>query len=258
MQALQPKRQRIPVSQLPNDFIFGINTVGEALTAGGLRRLFVSAGDSKRLQKLVEEAQAAKIPVERLEDAPWFSALKEFAHQGVAGITRPFLGSLLGEVVPQLPETAAVLLVDGVNDPQNLGAVIRCAAAAGAAVVLPKHGVAPINATVHKVSAGATYRTPIILGENLAQSIAFLKKHGFWVAALDAHSGESMFSFEFPRRTAFIVGSEERGVRRLLKDKSDYRLTIPMQAGVESLNLGVSAALALFFFRAYWERGGSA
>ena len=218
--------------------------------------MFLHENASQRLAQLKKSASDAGLRAEILEDAPWFPALEGFSHQGVAGITEPYTGALLGEVLPKLGSVASMLLLDGVNDPQNLGAVIRSAAAAGAIVILPKHGTAPVNCTVHKVSAGMTYRTSIVIGENLSQAVDRLKKNEFWVASLDAHEGESIFSFDFPKRAAFIVGREERGVRRMLKEKSDYRLTIPMQEGVESLNLGVSTALALFFFRAHWARAG--
>jgi 23S rRNA (guanosine2251-2'-O)-methyltransferase len=248
------RRDKLHTSQLPDHFVYGINPVFEALQAGALRRLFLLESTSKRLAQLKKAASEASLPVEPLENAPWFPTLEGFSHQGVAGITEPYTGALLGEVLPNLGSVASMLLLDGVNDPQNLGAVIRSAAAAGATVVLPKHGTAPVNCTVHKVSAGMTYRTSIVIGENLSQAVDCLKKQEFWVVSLDAHEGESIFSFDFPRRTAFIVGSEERGVHRMLKEKSDFRLTIPMQEGVESLNLGVSTALALFFFRAHWAR----
>jgi len=248
------RRDKLHTSQLPGNFVYGINAVFEALQAGALRRLFLLESTSKRLAQLKKAVCEAGLAVEPLEDAPWFPALEGFSHQGAAGITEPYTGVLLGEVLPRLESAASMLLLDGVNDPQNLGAVIRSAAAAGATVILPKHGTASVNCTVHKVSAGMTYRTSIVIGENLSQAVDRLKKHEFWVVALDAHEGESIFSFDFPQRTAFIVGSEERGVRRILKEKSDFALTIPMQQGVESLNLGVSTALALFFFRARWAR----
>ncbi len=242
---------------MPAHFVYGINPVSEAMRAGALRRLYlhkVHKAASRRLEQLKQAASAAGIFVEPLNEAPWFPALEGFSHQGAAGITEPYTGMLLGEVLPRLGEVGSVLLLDGVNDPQNLGAVIRSAAAAGAAVVLPKHGTAPVNCTVHKASAGATYRASVVLGENLSQTVDRLKEHDFWVVSLDPREGESIFSFDFPRRTAFIVGSEERGVRKKLREKSDFGLTIPMQEGVESLNLGVSTALALYFFRAHWER----
>ncbi len=248
------KRRKPPISQLPGDFIYGINPLAEALSARAVKRVFLGTVKSERLSHLQSLAEGQGIRVDCLEAAPWFHALEGMAHQGAAGITRVFRGELLADVIAKLPDEAAMLLLDGVNDPQNLGAAIRSAAASGAPVILPKFGVAPVNCTVHKASAGMTYRTPIIFGANFAQAIEALKEKGFWVASLDAHNGDSMFTFEFPKRMAFIIGSEERGVRRLLREKSDYLLNFPMQAEVESLNLGVSAALSLFFFRAYWAR----
>jgi 23S rRNA (guanosine2251-2'-O)-methyltransferase len=249
-----PRKQKTPTSQLPDDFIYGINPLTEALAAGAVKRVFMAASRSERLGDLRKLIEKKGIQIEDLQGAPWYPALESTPHQGVAALIRPFRGELLSDVLAGLPPEAAMLFLDGVNDPQNLGAAIRSAAAAGAPVVLPKFGVAPVNCTVHKASAGMTFRTPIVFGENLAQAVDSLKDKGFWVASLDAHGGDSMFTFEFPKRMAFVIGSEDRGVRRLLREKSDYVLNIPMRADVESLNLGVSAALALFFFRAYWAR----
>jgi len=250
----KPER-KTPVSQLPRDLVYGVNPVYEALHHGYLRRAFLLDCNDERHLPLQEQLAAAGVEVEELAQTPWFPALRETSHQGVAGIIRRFQGGLLAEAVESLGAgPAAVVLVDGVNDPHNLGAVIRNAAAAGAGVILPKHGVPSINCTVHKVAAGYTFRTPIVLGENLAQSIAYLQKHEFWVAALDAHEGESVFDFNFPSRLGLIVGSEERKVRRLLRERSDFMLRIPMASGVDSLNLSVAVGVVLFFHRAYVER----
>jgi 23S rRNA (guanosine2251-2'-O)-methyltransferase len=211
------RKRKTQTAQLPDNFIYGINPLAEALTAGAVKRVFLASTRSERLEKLRAAAKQKGITIESLESAPWFAALESVPHQGVAALTRPFRGELLSEVVAGLPPDAAVLFLDGVNDPQNLGAAIRSAAAAGAPVVLPKFGVAQVNCTVHKASAGMTYRTPIIIGENLAQAVDYLKSQSFWVASLDAHGGDSLFSFDFPQPVAFIIGSEERGVRRLLR-----------------------------------------
>jgi len=248
------QRRRKPTNQLPLHFVYGINPVKEALLAGKVKRLYTSPARSERLEELRTLAAKAAVPAGPLEEAKWYGALARLPHQGAAGLIRPFRGLTLGEAIEALPPTAAAVLLDGVNDPQNLGAVIRTAAAAGAAVIMPKHGVPEVNATVHKVAAGTTFRARIVLGENLSQAVQHLKQHGFWVAALSAHEGESAFTFEYPARTAFIIGSEERGVKRKLVEHSDYLLNIPMAAGVESLNMGVSAAITLFLHRAHWAR----
>lgn len=239
---------------MPRDLIYGLNPVREALHHQHLRRAFLLRLEDQRHQSLREELAAAAIEVEELAQAPWFPALQGAAHQGVAGLIGRFQGLPLLEAVDALGSSCAAVLVDGVNDPHNLGALIRNAAATGAAVILPKRGVPGINCTVHKVSAGYTFRTPIVLGENLAQAVAFLQQHRFWVAALDAHEGESVFDFEFPKRLGLIVGSEERRVRRLLRERSDFLLHIPMASGVDSLNLSVAVGVVLFFHRAYTER----
>ncbi|OPX22121.1 MAG: hypothetical protein B1H03_05270 [Planctomycetales bacterium 4484_113] len=254
-----PSFRKTSVSQLPRNIVYGLNPFIEALHHGYLRRAFLLHLQSQRHQRLREELAAAHIEVNELAQAPWFPALEGAAHQGVVGLIRRFRGALLPEVVDSLGSgTAAAVLVDGINDPHNLGAVIRSAAAVGAAIILPKRGSPSINCTVHKASAGYSFRTPIVMDENLAQAAAFLQKHHFWVAALDAHEGENVFDFAFPNRLALIVGSEERRVRRLLRERSDFLLRIPLAQGVDSLNLSVAVGVVLFFHRAYVHHQGNA
>lgn len=251
----QGEQRKTPVSQLPRDLVYGRNPVQEAMRHGYLRRAFLLDLNDKRHRPLREQLATAGVEAEEMAQAPWFPALKGAAHQGAAGIIRRFQGLPLREVVEKLgPGPAAVILADGINDPQNLGAVIRDAAATGAAVILPKHDVPSINCTVHKAAAGYTFRTPIVLDENLAQAVAYLQQRDFWVAALDAHEGESIFDFDFPARLGLVVGSEERRVRHLLRQRSDFLLRIPMASGVDSLNLSVSVGVVLCFYRAHMER----
>jgi len=241
---------RVHASQLPKNFVYGINPVREALRANYLKKAFIGRTDNPRVKELISAIRSLSLPILPLSEQRWFPALKDAIHQEIAGITKPFVGTTLLEALSNEADVSCVVMLDGVNDPHNLGAAIRNVRAAGAVLILPKHGVPEINATVHKVSAGCSFSTPIVLGENLSQAIDTLKKSGFWVAAMDAHRGESIFKFEFPKKFAVIFGREERGVRRILSEKSDFLLRIPMANGVDSLNLSSAVAVTVFLFRA--------
>ncbi len=249
---------KVHTSQLPKNFIYGINPIAEAIKAGYLKRLFVLNSliiSNRRVKELVNLAGERGIKVEEMGIQRWIKALYGAQHQGVAGIIRNFTGTSLVDVLRDFQEKGAVVLLDGVNDPHNLGAVIRNAASVGATVILPKTNVPSINATVHKVSAGCTFITKIVLDQNLSQAINRLKKEDFWVTALDPHHGTSIFDFEFPKRFVAIFGSEERGVRQKLIEKSDYLLRIPMAEGVDSLNLSTAVAVTLYFYKRWQEMG---
>jgi len=150
-------------------------------------------------------------------------------------------------------KSPAVLILDQIQDPHNFGAILRTAAATGiAGVIIAKDRQAPVNGTVFKTSAGAALRIPIVRVSNLRHAILKLKKRRFWVYALDASEGARVFWDEsyVNEAHAFILGSEGKGVSHGLLEESDGKLMIPMERGVESLNVSVAAALILY----EWKR----
>jgi 23S rRNA (guanosine2251-2'-O)-methyltransferase len=144
-------------------------------------------------------------------------------------------------------ETGFLLILDQIEDPQNLGALIRTAECAGVhGAIIPKHHAAPINPTVVKASAGATEHLPIAEVTNLVSAIEELKRSGFWVVGL-AGDGDKMFSqVDYTVPVAFVVGNEGRGIRRLVKEHCDHLVRIPLFGKVESLNASVAGALGMF------------
>ena len=150
-------------------------------------------------------------------------------------------------------KTGLVVVLDGIEDTGNLGAIVRTAAAVEAdGVLLSVRGSAPVNDTAWKTSAGTLGKARLVQSRNLAQDIEKLKKNGFWVVASDAHAAVNFYDFDFTGRSAVILGNESRGVSPLLKKKSDQLLAIPHAAGVESLN--VSAAAAILLYEAYRQK----
>ena len=253
----------IPKGQLPHNLVYGINPVAVALEAGQLKTLFFdSSFQSERLQHIHAQAQADHIEIRPLQRQGWLKALHSEQHQGVAGFLAEQPNVYLEELVQVAGSQSCILVLDRVQDPQNLGAVLRTAAATGVdAVVLPKAGGCPITPAVHKASAGMSLVTRVVEDENLARSIEFLKDNGYWVIGCDSSEGEDATTFEFPERRVIVMGNEAEGMRRLVRDSCDYLVRIPMATGVESLNISVATAVVLYLAkadlaRAAWDENG--
>ena len=144
-------------------------------------------------------------------------------------------------------EPPLVLILDEIEDPQNLGALIRSAECAGVhGVIIPKHHSATINETVAKTSAGASAHVPIARVTNIAQTIDDLKSHGVWIIGADMAGDRLYYDADYRGPTAVVVGNEGKGIRRLVKEKCDFLVKIPMYGKIESLNASVSGALLMF------------
>lgn len=267
----QPKRQQqappsrsVPKGQLPQNFIYGINPVAVALESGQLQVLYYDTShQAERLQHIHAQAQADNIEIRPLQRQGWAKILSSEQHQGVAGILADQPSFYLEELVQMAGSQSCILVLDRVQDPQNLGAVLRTAAATGVdAVVLPKAGGCPITPAVHKASAGMSLVMRVVEDENLARAIEFLKDNGYWVIGCDSGEGEDATTFEFPEKRVIVMGNEAEGMRRLVRDSCDYLVRIPMAAGVESLNISVATAVVLYLAkadlaRAAWEENGN-
>ncbi len=174
-------------------------------------------------------------------------------HQGVALRALPLPPVSLGEILP--PEAVAppgsapirIVLLDQVTDPQNLGTILRTAAAFGArAVVVPKRHAPELTGAVIKAASGAVEKLALVRVANLAAALAELKDHGFWTVGLDARAEDRIDRFDFPARTALVLGSEGGGLRRLTRENCDYLAHIPFSGEMESLNVAAAAAIALY------------
>jgi 23S rRNA (guanosine2251-2'-O)-methyltransferase len=237
---------------MKEEIIYGLNPVIEALR--GTRRAFelfvVGTGADKRLEKLLKLAKEKGVPVRNREKADISRLCGTDYHQGVAlrveGFSYTDLDALLDRC--RASEGKGLLLVlDGVQDPHNLGAIIRSAACAGAhGVIIPKDRAAGITPTVEKSSAGAVETVPVAQVVNVAQTLDELKKEGFWIfGAADTAPG-LLFRQDFTGAVALVIGSEGEGIRPLVRKKCDGLFSIPMLGGVSSLNASVAAGVALF------------
>jgi 23S rRNA (guanosine2251-2'-O)-methyltransferase len=175
---------------------------------------------------------------------------RETAHQGVIAVTDP--GSLMLDFKQFLyelrpTESTMLVLLDELTDPHNVGAIIRSAAAFGAAgVLIPEHNQAPITGTVVKTSAGMAFRIPLVSIGNVNQAVDALKKEGFRTYGLVMNGSQSIVDEEFDAPSLFIVGNEGDGIRQKTMERCDVSLRIPMNARAESLNASVSAAVVLY------------
>jgi 23S rRNA (guanosine2251-2'-O)-methyltransferase len=229
--------------------LIGINPVREALRAGSpLDRIVVAKGaGGQRLQEIVDLARQKGIAV-RFEPREALNRLtNEAAHQGVVaiGAAKPYHD--LDEVPA---DSQLVVLLDGVEDPHNLGAIIRTAHAAGAsAIVIPERRAVGLTETVAKASAGAVEYLPIVRVANIRQALEKLKAQGFWIYGLDERGETAYDAIEYSKPTAFVLGGEGKGLHEHTKKDCDFLINIPMAGAVSSLNVSVAAGVVLFHFR---------
>jgi len=169
-------------------------------------------------------------------------------HQGVVAEAEPLeMPKFVEDVLEGLEEPALFLILDGVQDPHNLGACLRVANAAGAhAVVAPKDRAAGISPAVSKVASGAAEATPYLMVTNLARTLAEIKERNIWVVGADERAEKTLYEADLPDSIAWVLGAEGEGMRRLTRESCDLLVRIPMSGEVESLNVSVSAGVCLF------------
>ena len=170
-------------------------------------------------------------------------------HQGLALQVKPLPQKTLDEVLQKIPDKAVILILDQVTDPHNIGAILRSAAAFDAvAVVIPDAGAPEESAVLAKSACGALEIVPLVRVTNLARAMQQLKDAGFWCLGLDGYAKEYISDKKLPARTAFVLGSEGDGMRRLTAQNCDYTIKLPMSDKMESLNVSNAAAVALYEF----------
>lgn len=170
-------------------------------------------------------------------------------HQGLALQVKPLQSESLDEVIDKAPDRAVILILDQVTDPHNIGAILRSAAAFDAiGVVIPDAGAPEESTTLAKSACGALETIPLIRVTNLVRAMQQLKDAGFWCLGLDGYAKEYIGDKKLPQRTAFVLGSEGDGMRRLTAEKCDYTIKLPISDKMESLNVSNAAAVALYEF----------
>lgn len=233
--------------------IYGINPVTEALRAGkNIDRVVVSETRADRTAASIMKAASEKgIEVRRAAEDELKRLAKTDKHQGVvAVIAEDFAYRDLDDLIAAWKgsgEQAFFLILDSIQDPQNLGSLIRTANAAGAhGIIIPKDRASEVTSTVVKTSAGATEVTPIARETNITRAIERLKEENVWVAAIEAGCRDTVYSADLDRDLALVIGSEGRGIRRLVRETCDFCVSIPMYGGISSLNAAQAGAVAMF------------
>ena len=233
----------------PVSAIVGIHPVREALLSGTpLERVVVAQGvGGPRLQEIIELAREKKLPV-RFETRAALDKLAAGAkHQGVAAVGAAQRYASIADVAAT---ASMIVALDGVEDPQNLGAIIRTVNAAGAdAVLVPERRAAGLTETVARAAAGAIAYVPVIRTGNLAKALDQLKKNGFWVYGLDERGECEYDVVDYSPKSVLVLGSEGSGLHKNVKKRCDHLVGIPMAGRIASLNVSVSAGVALFEWR---------
>ena len=234
-------------------WIAGINAVAAALEhdADNVREVLVEAGaKNTRIADIETEARRKDIDVRRVTQQALDGVAGGLRHQGVAAryvAAKTWDEKDLAELVEAANGQALVLVLDGVQDPHNLGACLRSAAAAGAtAVVIPKDKAVQVTATVRKTSAGAADIIPVVCATNLARTLRELQKQGVWIHGLAGDADATLYSLDLTGNVALVMGGEADGLRRLTREYCDHLARIPMPGEFESLNVSVATGIALF------------
>ena len=237
--------------QSKEEIIYGLNPVMEALRGSRqIYELFVAGSTSdKRMEKLLKLAAERKVPVRQREKADLTRLCGIDHHQGVALKVEPFPYADLDDILAELKDASdgLILVLDSVQDPHNLGALIRSAACAGAhAVVIPKDRAAGVTAAAEKASAGAAGTIPVAQVTNISQALGELKKAGFWIFGADGSARRNLYEQDLTGPVALVIGGEGEGIRPLVRKGCDQLVSIPMQGGVNSLNASVAGGILLF------------
>jgi 23S rRNA (guanosine2251-2'-O)-methyltransferase len=233
------------------NYIYGVNSVAEALKARG--RSFAWVGVSKdrhdlRLQRVVEECRRQGVAVRFVTRAELERMSGNNAHQGVVAVTSAKQYIDLEDVIAAKRGTHSLIVVlDGIEDPHNLGAILRTADAAGSdGVVIPERRAASVTAIVTKVSAGASEHMPVAKVTNIARTLEDLKERNIWIVGLDERGKQTYDCIDYNMDCAIVLGAEGKGLHDLVAKKCDFLVSIPMLGKVASLNVSVAAGVVLY------------
>jgi len=238
---------------MSTDKIIGINPVLEALKAGRpVQRLLVSdqRKQDRDVQTILRLARECGAEVRFASREALNREAPGANHQGVVAIAAAKQYATLDDILTapvQQGKAPLFLVLDGVEDPRNLGAILRTADAAGVhGVIIPERRAAGLTETVAKAAAGAMEHVPVVKVVNIVNTLEELKKAGVWVAGAEAGGDTVYWDADFVRPTALVLGGEDRGVRRLVRERCDYLISLPLLGRISSLNVSVAAGILLY------------
>ena len=245
------KSAPLDVVELPEDMVAGRNAVMEALKGSrSVNKLMIANGSTEgSIKEIIAVAKEKGVNIQYWDRSKLDSIARGSRHQGVLAQVAPVQYAELEDILQVAKdrnEPPFIVLLDELEDPHNLGAILRTADAAGVhGVLIPKHRSCPLSATVAKTSAGAVEHVPVARVGNLVQTIKKLKQEGLWVAAADM-DGKDYYDTDLTGPLLLIIGSEGQGVGRLVKEQCDFVVRIPMVGRINSLNASVAGSILMY------------
>ena len=235
-----------------NDQVEGRNSVLELLESGkDIKKLYIADGEKHgSIHKIIALAKERKVVINKVDKYKLDRMSQTENHQGVIAIVPPYeycdVDDIL-ELAKSKNEKAFILILDGIEDPHNLGSIIRTAETAGVhGIIIPKRRAAAVNSTVSKVSAGAVEHMKIARVNNINETIKYLKENDIWVCGTDMNTDTYYYEQDYKMPIAIVIGSEGFGMSRLVKENCDFLVKIPMKGKITSLNASVSAGIVMY------------
>lgn len=232
-------------------YLYGLHPIAKMLQNSPESCLELICTESKnpRLISLIARARALKLPLRFDSREKLASLVDSEKHQGcvMRYLVSTRIIASVEQCLAQMHSSSLFLVLDGVQDPHNLGACLRTANGAGVdAVIIPKDRSAKLNATVSKVAAGAAESTPLLEVTNIARCLQAMQQAGVWIYGASAEADASLYSFDYQGAVALVMGAEGDGLRRLTMEQCDHLIKLPMKGSVESLNVSVAAGICLY------------
>src|SRR5690625_1116020 len=237
--------------KMDEDLIVGKNPVIEALKSGrSVNKVMISEGINQKVQRQIEQASKQAGTIVQSVPKSKLDQLTEDNHQGIVAYVAAYQYASLDDLFDKANERNEApffIILDGLEDPHNLGSIMRTADATGAhGIIIPKRRSVGLTATVAKTSAGAIEYVPVVRVTNIADTIEELKAQNIWIVGTEADSKDDYRSLDGETSIALVIGSEGKGMSRLVKDKCDWTVSLPMLGKVSSLNASVASSLLLY------------
>ena len=238
--------------QISSDIVEGRNSVIELLEAGkDINKIFIAKGERHgSINKIIAIAKERGLVIVEVDKRKLDEMSASRNHQGVIATVPPFEYCNVDDILEEAKtrnEIPFIVILDGIEDPHNLGSIIRTAETAGVhGVIIPKRRAASVNSTVNKVSAGAVEHIKIARVNNINETIKYLKENDIWVCGTDMDTNTIYYEQDMTMPIALVIGSEGFGMSRLVKENCDFLVKIPMKGKITSLNASVSAGIVIY------------
>jgi 23S rRNA (guanosine2251-2'-O)-methyltransferase len=237
---------------MSEEFVAGRNSVAEVLKSGrSINKILVAKGERHgAIKEIIGQARSQGLVVQEVDPAKLDQITEGMRHQGVVAMVAPVAYAELEDILGKAQESGEqpfIVLLDELEDPHNVGAILRTSDATGVhGVLLPKRRSSPLTATVAKTSAGAVEYVPVARIGNISQTLKKLKKQGLWVVGADMDGDKNYYEADLTGPIVVVVGSEGQGMGRLTKEECDFVVRIPMKGKITSLNASVACSLLLY------------